>query len=182
MVCRIFRLLGIPVYDADLAARELMNTDPELIASIKTHFGTAAYDAHGQLDRKYIAEIVFKDKNKLNLLNSLVHPATIRDAEQWAQQQRSPYTIKEAALLFESEAFQHLDKIIGVYAPAPLRILRVMKRDGISREEVMNRMSKQLDENIKMRLCHYVIHNDEQQLVIPQVLQLHEKLLRLASQ
>lgn len=182
MVCRIFRLLGIPVYDADLAARELMNTDPELIASIKTHFGTAAYDAHGQLDRKYMAEIVFKDKNKLNLLNSLVHPATIRDAEQWAQQQRSPYTIKEAALLFESEAFQYLDKIIGVYAPAPLRILRVMKRDGISREEVMNRMSKQLDENIKMRLCHYVIHNDEQQLVIPQVLQLHEKLLRLASQ
>lgn len=177
-VCRIFALLGIPVYYADAAAKEIMNTDETLKAQIKQHFGTAIYDNSGLLDRPALGKIVFNDKEKLALLNSLVHPATIRDSEEWAARQTAPYVLKEAALLFETESFHYLDKVIGVFSPQPLRIHRVMKRDQVTRDEVLARIHKQIDETIKMRLCDYVIHNDEQQMVIPQVLALHEQLLQ----
>ncbi|SJZ69861.1 dephospho-CoA kinase [Chitinophaga eiseniae] len=180
-VSKIFELLGVPVYYADERAKDILVRDPELAAAVRQHFGPDTYDAHGALNRKYLGNIVFNDKEKLALLNSLVHPATIRDSNLWASQQTTPYVLKEAALLFESESFHYLDKIIGVYAPQPLRILRVMKRDNVTREEVLARMHKQIDESIKMRLCDYVIRNDEQQLVIPQVLALHQRLLQLAA-
>jgi dephospho-CoA kinase len=180
-VCKIFELLGIPVYYADAAAKDIITRDQELAAQIRQHFGNEAYDTAGNYNRKYIANIVFNDKDKLLLLNSLVHPATIRDSNQWASQQHTPYVLKEAALMFESESFHHLDKVIGVFAPQPLRVHRVMKRDNISRNDVLARIHKQMDETIKMRLCDYVIHNDEQQMVIPQVLALHEKLLHLST-
>jgi len=180
-VAKIFELLGIPVYYADAAAKDIMNRDPELKAQVQQHFGADVYDSNGQLDRKRLGNIVFNDQEKLQLLNSLVHPATIRDSEQWSARQKSPYVLKEAALLFESESFHYLDKIIGVSAPQPLRILRVMQRDKVSRNEVFARMHKQMDETIKMRLCDYVIYNDEQQMVIPQVLRLHEELLAVGS-
>lgn len=171
-VAKVFETLGIPVYYADDAAKRLMNTDPSLKASLLAHFGEATYQ-HGELDRKYLASIVFNDKEKLELLNSLTHPATIRDAAAWMQRQKTPYAIKEAALLFESGAAGPLDKVIGVYAPQPLRIKRVMDRDGLSAEEITKRISRQLDEETKMKLCDHVIVNDEQELVIPQVLKLH---------
>ena len=180
-VAKIFELLGIPVYYADAAAKDIMNRDPELKAQVQQHFGADVYDSSGQLDRKRLGNIVFNDQEKLQLLNSLVHPATIRDSEQWSLRQKSPYVLKEAALLFESESFHYLDKVIGVSAPQPLRILRVMQRDKVSRNEVFARMHKQMDETIKMRLCDYVIYNDEQQMVIPQVLKLHEEMLQLAA-
>jgi len=180
-VAKIFELLGIPVYYADAAAKDIMNRDPELKAQVQQHFGADVYDSNGQLDRKRLGNIVFNDQEKLQLLNSLVHPATIRDSAQWALKQKSPYVLKEAALLFESESFHYLDKIIGVSAPQPLRILRTMQRDKVSRNEVFARMHKQMDETIKMRLCDYVIYNDEQQMVIPQVLKLHEEMLQLAA-
>lgn len=177
LVCRIFEVLGIPVYYADIQARDLMQRDPALISSIRDHFGSGVYDAAGRLNRKYLADRVFRDPERLELLNSLVHPVTIRDAEAWAARQKAPYVLKEAALMFESESFHHMDKIIGVSAPEPLRILRTMRRDGVNREDVLRRMNRQLDERIKMRLCDYVIFNDEVQPVIPQVLRLHETFL-----
>ncbi|MRG45636.1 dephospho-CoA kinase [Chitinophaga sp. SYP-B3965] len=177
-VARIFGLLGIPVYSADDAAKEIMVKDQLLIGQIKDHFGAEAYLPDGSLNRKFISNIVFNDKSQLEKLNSIVHPATIRDSEAWAQRQRSPYVIKEAALLFETESFHHVDKVIGVYAPESLRILRVMKRDGVSRNDVLARMHKQIDDRIKMKLSDHVIYNDEQQMVIPQVLALH-KLFQL---
>ena len=173
-VARIFGLLGIPVYSADDAAKEIMVKDLQLIEEIKAHFGAASYLPDGSLNRKYIADIVFNDKSQLEKLNSIVHPATIRDSESWARKQKSPYVIKEAALMFESESFHHVDKVIGVYAPESLRILRVMKRDGVSRNEVLARIHKQIDDRIKMKLSDHVIYNDEQQMVIPQVLALHK--------
>jgi dephospho-CoA kinase len=177
-VCKVFELLGIPVYYADTAAKEIMHTDGELKLSIQKHFGKDIYGPDDKLDRAALGKIVFNDKERLALLNSLVHPATIKHSEEWSKRQTAPYTIKEAALMFESESFHHLDRIIGVFAPQPLRIQRVMKRDNVTREEVLARINKQIDENIKMRLCDYVIHNDDQQLVIPQVLSIHEILLR----
>lgn len=179
-VAKIFEVLGIPVYYADAAARRLMNEDEELKKNIVAHFGPESYK-DGPLNRPYIAGIVFNDKEKLELLNFLTHPATIRDANEWMRQQTSPYTIKEAALIFESGSAEHLDYVVGVYTPAPLRIQRIMQRDNISREEVLHRMNKQIDETIKMRLCDFVLINDEQQLLTPQVIQLHEKLLALGN-
>lgn len=175
-VARVFETLGIPVYNADTAARRLMNQSTALKASIIRHFGESSY-RQNELDRKYIAGQVFGNPEKLELLNSLVHPVTILDAEEWMKKQSSPYAIKEAAILFESGAAAHLDKVIGVFAPRPLRIKRVMERDGLSEEEITQRIGRQIDENMKMKLCDYVITNDEQELLIPQVLEL-DKLFR----
>jgi dephospho-CoA kinase len=179
-VAKVFEVLGIPVYYADDRAKKLMNENGELKEQVKANFGEAVY-AGGTLNRKILAEMVFTSPEKLQLLNSLVHPATLKDAEAWMEQQTTPYCIKEAALIFESGAHQHLDHVIGVTAPAPLRILRTMHRDGITREEVIARMDKQLDESIKMKLCDFVIKNDEQEMLLTQVLVLHEKLLNLAK-
>lgn len=174
-VAQLFELLGIPVYYADDAAKRLMNTDEELKKAIQSKFGKETYK-NNELDRQYLATVVFNDPDKLNLLNSLVHPVTIRDAEQWFNQQTSPYVIKEAALLFESDAAEKLDYVIGVSAPQSLRIKRVMDRDGVSLEEVMKRLSRQMNEDDKMKQCDFIISNDEKQLIIPQVLELDKKL------
>lgn len=179
-VAQLFEVLGIPVYYADEAAKRLMNTDEELKMAIKKNFGESAYK-NDSLDRQYLASVVFNDSYKLELLNSFVHPATIREAEKWMQQQTTPYIIKEAALLFESGAAEHLDHIIGVDAPLAVRIKRVMDRDGVSRDEVLKRINNQMDENIKLKLCDFIIINDEQQMLIPQALELHQKLLKLAE-
>ena len=173
-VAKVFETLGIPVYYADDRAKHLMNTNSALKASIIQHFGNEAYQ-NGGLNRKYLAAIVFNNKEKLELLNSLTHPITIRDAEEWMKKQATPYTVKEAALLFESGAAKHLDFVIGVYAPQHIRVQRVVHRDHLPVEEVMKRISHQIDEEMKMKLCDFVITNNDQQLVIPQVLALHQK-------
>lgn len=178
-VAKVFEVLGIPVYYADEAAKRIMNEDEQLKQQIIQHFGANAYKDN-QLDRKYIAGQVFDNKEKLNLLNSLVHPATIRDGEDWMRKQTAPYAIKEAALIFESGTQDQLDYVIGVSAPAPLRLLRAMKRDGSTRDQVLARMSKQIQEVIKIRLCDFVIYNDEQQAVVPQVTKLHDHLIGLS--
>jgi dephospho-CoA kinase len=174
-VAKIFEILGIPVYYADNAAKRLMNEDEDLKASIIKHFGTESY-INNQLNRSWIASIVFNNEEKLALLNSLTHPATILDANEWMRKQTSPYIIKEAALLFESRSDAYLDYVIGVSAPAPLRIRRTMQRDHVTEEEVLKRMARQMDEETKMQRCDFIIVNDEQQMVMPQVLALHEKL------
>ncbi len=174
-VARIFEVLGIPVYYADAAARRLMNEDESLRQSIVQAFGAEAYTGH-ELNRSYIANVVFNNPEKMALLNALTHPATIRDAENWMQQQKAPYVLKEAALIFESGSAAGLDYVIGVFAPEALRIQRVMQRDGISREQVKQRMDRQIEESVKMKLCDFVIRNDEQEMLIPQVLKLHQYL------
>lgn len=179
-IAKMFELLGVPVYYADAASKRLYHTNQELMTSLKQHFGEDIYTAD-QLDRQKLAAIVFNDPHKLDLLNRLVHPPTIKDAEDWMQKQTAPYVIKEAALLFESGSVSGLDYVIGVYAPVHLRIKRTMDRDKVSREEVQARMNRQIDEDIKMRLCDYVITNNEQQLVIPQVIELHQQLLKQAT-
>lgn len=174
-VSKIFEVLGIPVYYADDASKRLMNEDETLKEKLRSIFGKETY-TDGQLNRAYLSSIVFNNPEKLSLLNSIIHPATIKDAEEWMLKQTTPYAIKEAALIFESGSQQYLDKVIGVYAPAAVRIHRVMQRDNVTREEVLSRMNKQIDEEMKMRLCDYVITNDEQELLIPQVMKLHEEL------
>lgn len=178
VVANIFKVLGIPVFDADTEAKLIMEKDEQLALSIQKLFGEETY-TDKKLNRKYLANIVFDDPDKLEQLNSLVHPAAILAANTWMSQQTTPYVVKEAALLFESKSASQLDFIIGVYAPKTLRIKRVMERDNATPEKVVARMSRQIDEEEKMRLCDFIVVNNEEQLVIPQVLQLHEKLLSM---
>lgn len=181
-VAAIFEVLGIPVSFADQEARRVMNEDPELRQQIITHFGHEAYNGT-TLNRSWLASRVFTHPDQLETLNSLVHPATMREGDRWMQSMagKSPYVIREAALLFETRAAGYLDFIIGVSAPAALRIHRTMQRDGLTREEVVQRMRNQVDEEIKMMLCDTVIQNDGQQALLPQVLALHQRLLLQAG-
>lgn len=181
-VSKIFEIFGIPVFYADDAAKKVMTTDAELIADLKKAFGEEAYFEDGSLNRKYIAGIVFNDEKKLAKLNSLVHPAVFRAFYTWAAQiQEVPYVVKEAALLFESDSYKMCDKSIMVAAPLELRIKRVMQRDGLSREEILSRNARQLSEEEKIKLADFVIRNDDTELVIPQVLVIHQQLISLAA-
>jgi dephospho-CoA kinase len=180
IVAKIFELLKVPVYYADAASKRLYHTDTDLMEKMKKHFGDEIYSS-GQLNRSKLAEHVFNNPEKLDLLNSLVHPPTIRDAQQWMQQQTAPYVIKEAALIFESGSSEGLDYVIGVYSPLSLRIKRVMERDHISEDEVNARLNRQVNEEIKMRLCDFIVYNNEEKMLIPQVLDLHNKLMALAK-
>jgi dephospho-CoA kinase len=180
-VARIFSVLGIPVFDADSASKNLMSEDEDLKNEIIKHFGNQSYMGK-KLSTKYLAEQVFGDDKKTALLNSIVHPATIQAAEKWMRNQKSPYVIKEAALIFESGSDRMLDKVIGISSPLALRIERTMKRNNLTQQQVQQRINQQMDEDEKMRLCDYVIINDERQMLIPQVLQLHEKLLEMAKE
>jgi dephospho-CoA kinase len=180
-VAGIFNVLGIPVFNADDEAKLMMEKDKELVFSIKEMFGEESY-INGRLNRAYIANIVFNNPEKLNQLNAIVHPATIAAATVWMNNQTNAYAVKEAALMFEAGSATNLDFVIGVYAPQSLRIKRVMERDHVSREEVIARMNRQISETIKMKLCDFVVTNDEQQLLIPQVLALHEKFVKLSQQ
>ena len=175
-VAAIFEILGVPVFYADNAAKQMMNTDPNIIEGIQSLFGESSY-VNGIYNREYVASVVFKDTEKLKALNELVHPITIAAAEEWMQSQNTPYCLKEAALIFESHAQNKLDLIIGVYASPEVRIKRIVQRDQLNEDQVIARMSKQMNEDDKMRLCDYVILNDESQLLIPQVVALHEILL-----
>jgi dephospho-CoA kinase len=179
-VAKVFELLDVPVYYADEASKRLYHSNEQLKASLSEHFGTDIYEA-GQLNRSKLAAIVFNDPQKLTLLNQLVHPLTISDAQEWMNHQTTPYVIKEAALLFESGSAKGLDFVIGVHAPVALRIKRAMDRDRLSREEVISRANRQINDVIKMKLCDFVIENNDLELVIPQVLEIHEKLKTLAE-
>lgn len=177
-VAHIFEVLGIPVYYADAASKRLMNDDEKVKADIINAFGKEVYSDE-KLDRKYLSEIVFKDEKKLEILNSIVHPATLLDAAEWMKKQTALYAIKEAALIFESGSNKALDFVIGVESPRPLRLQRAMKRDNITHHQAMARIDKQMDEETKIGLCDFVIVNDEQQMVTPQVLALHQKFLKM---
>ena len=182
IVSKLFELIGIPVFYADDAAKILMVTDEELVAGIKQTFGSESYLDDKTLNRKHIADIVFNDEAQLAKLNALVHPAVFRAFDSWAEQEVKdgvPYVLKEAAVLFESSSYKFCDKTIMVTAPLDLRVKRVMHRDNITKEEVLNREARQFTEEKKIQLADYVIKNDESELVIPQVLKLHQEFIGL---
>lgn len=176
IVAKVFETLGIPVFDADAYAKNILISNEEIQQKIIHLFGEQAYE-NGQLNRAYIANIVFNDPNKLAELNGIVHPATIEGANNWMKKQVTPYMIKEAALIFEAGAEKYLDIVIGVFAPKDIRIQRIMQRDKISKEQAEARMKNQMDDREKMKLCDHVIINDEQQLIIPQVCNIHDIIL-----
>ena len=182
LVSRIFQQLGVPVYDADSRAKELMVTDSILVGQIKKEFGTQSYSSDGGIDRTLLAQTVFNDPVKLEKLNRMVHPRVAEDYNHWVEQHRdNPYVIKEAALIFEAGSWKGLDKVIVVASPVGLRMKRILSRDTHrTANDVQAIINNQMPEEEKLKRADFVITNDESQLVIPQVLQLHEQLVRMS--
>ena len=181
-VCQIFATLGIPIYYADTRAKELMISDSDVIHQIKNLFGEDAYDENGHLNRKLIAEKAFHDKNLLQQLNAIVHPAVFQDTLNWYQTHHNKaYTLYEAAIMFESGSYKLLDKVITVFAPLEDRITRTMKRDTISRKEVLERIDKQMPEEEKIERADFIIYNDHSQPLIEQVLTIHRHIMVISK-
>lgn len=174
-VSSIIKVLGFPVYNSDARSHELVNTDPQIILKIKESFGEEVYE-DGILNRKALAAIVFKDRSKLEELNGIIHPAVADDFIAWKHTQKSKLTFKEAAILFESGAYRMVDKVILVTAPEQIRIERVVRRDGVDETMVKERIANQWSDEEKEKLTDYIISADDKQLVIPQVLNILEKL------
>ena len=176
LVCDMFKVYGIPVYDADSEARKLMENDETIIRLVKKEFGEESY-TDNKLNRSFISKQVFADFHKLHLLNAITHPVIIQHSQEWMNNQNAPYVIKEAALIFESGSAKGLDVVIGIDAPYSLRVQRVVQRDGLSREEILKRNEQQIDQDMKMKLCDFIIINDNKESLIKQVDELHKKLL-----
>ena len=178
LVCSILEKFGVPVYYADTEARRLMNTDEELHRNIVDVFGREVYSGNS-LNREVLADKVFGDQVMLAKLNALVHPAVRKDYSHWVELQKSaPYVVEEAAILFESGASKFLDTTVLIYAPEMVRILRVMQRDGVDEESVRRRMKHQMDEEEKKKLADQIIYNDEKEMLLPQIVELHNRILK----
>jgi dephospho-CoA kinase len=179
LISAIFKVLGVPVYDADTHARTLMSTDPVLIHQIIREFGDGAYN-DGILNRAYLSNLTFGNKERLELLNSFVHPRVGADYATWSDMHKEfPYVLREAALMYESNAHLTVEKMIVVSAPEDLRIRRVGSRDPQRGEDQIRAIiGNQLPEEEKLKRADYIIINDDKTMVIPQVLKLHEEFLK----
>jgi len=179
IVSKIFKILGIPVYDADARAKFLMTHDSAVIKEIKLNFGDDAYLQDGNLNRKYIAKHIFVGGEKYEIINKIVHPAVALDFEKWStSHEDATYVLKEAALLFESDSYKNLDYIITVLAPIALRIERVLIRDQHrTKDDVKNIISIQMKDEDKISKSQFIITNDNSQLILPQVFKINDFLI-----
>lgn len=181
-VCRIFQILGIPIYSADDRAKWLMANDPELKAGISNAFGTESYLEDGRVNRAFLAEKVFSDPEEIKQINALVHPAVGKDFQTWAENQNTSYILKEAALLFETDSYRALDKTINVSSPLKIRVARILMRDPHRSEAQINHIiDQQMPDDEKNEKADFVIKNTDNKLLIPQVLDIHHKLQMLAD-
>lgn len=179
-VARVFNVLGVPVFEADTEAKRLMQDDPAVREAVIARFGPEVYP-NGRLDRARLASIVFGDAEKISALNAIVHPAVRTAFAAWAKEQKGSYVLMEAALMAENDGHRAFDSVIHVSSPEELRIQRVIARDGSAEEEVRARMRHQASEEQRQLIAHFTIRNDDTELVIPQVLAIHEQLFNLAT-
>lgn len=176
-VCRVFGVLGIPVFSADAEAKEVMDIDTGIILRINTIVGKNLY-ANGRLDRVELAKLIFNNNRLLEKVNSLVHPVVFSRFREWENKQTAPYVIMEAAILFESGSPEVVDRIITVIAPIEERVSRVIHRSNLTRVQVMERMRNQMSDNERIKQSDYVIQNSENDLIIPAVLKIHDDILK----
>lgn len=175
-VARMFELLNVPVYYADQEAKRLMTSSADLKLGIRQLFGEGAY-INDRLNRGYIADIVFRDKEKLKALNALVHPEVRKDFLHWVDIQDAPYVIQENPLIFEKNDQGSFDKVIVVTADKEVRIQRIIERDGLSKDQVLDRMANQLDDAKKTELADFLIYNETLAHTKIQVNAIHQQLL-----
>ena len=179
-VCRVFNVLRVPVFSADREAQLIMETDNTIIKSINSIAGKDLY-INGNLDRMALAKIIFNDNTLLEKVNLLVHPAVFDRFSHWVLEQTTPYVIMEAAILFESGASKFVDRVATVVAPVVQRVERVIHRNKLSREQVMERMRNQMDDETRIRLSDYVISNSENDMIIPAILKIHDDILTIIN-
>jgi dephospho-CoA kinase len=175
-VCKIFKLLGVPVFEADLVAKTLVNSNTEIRNGLIQFFGKDIYSRDGRINRKMLANLIFNDDLLMEKVNRLVHPVVRNEYLNWIKQQNSAYIIHEAAILFESGFYEMTDYTILVSAPNELRIERVTHRDLITPEMVKSRMLKQWTDEEKRKLASFELVNDNKKLLIPQILEIDKKL------
>lgn len=183
MVCRILETMQVPVYYADDAAKRLMAEDEKLKAQIRETFGQESYSNSGELNRSFLAEKVFHNPDQLKRLNVLVHPAVFRDTARWMET-LSPdtlYAVKEAALFFETGSNQQMGVMVTVAADEAIRIKRIMDRDGVTEQQVRERMQNQWPQEEKIKQSDTVIWNNPGDFLVPQVFELHRALLEKAN-
>jgi dephospho-CoA kinase len=172
----VFSALGIPVFEADRIAKELMNTSEEIHEKLVNLFGASVYLPDQTIDRKYLAGIVFNNPSLLAQLNAIVHPVVRQTFFDWCDKQKSPYIIHEAAILFESGFYKMMDKTITVVTSENERIQRVMKRDGLTLELVKERIRNQWTDEERIKLADFVIGNNDNELIIPQIIEIDKKI------
>jgi len=175
-VCKVFSVFGIPVFSTDRVARNIMENNKHIIRNINAIAGKDLYSS-GSLDRTALATLIFNNDSLLEKVNSLVHPVVFEQFIKWEKEQTAPYVIMEAAILFESGASKLVDKIATIVAPEEERMNRVIQRSRLSRQQVMERMKNQLDDESRIRLSDYVIYNSENDMIIPSILKIHEDIL-----
>ena len=177
-VSNILKNLGVPVFSSDEEGRKILNENDQAKREVIAAFGNDMYNSQGELDRKRMANLVFNDPRSLEELNLIVHPKVNEAFEDWCHEhEKSPYIIKEAAILLETGAYHDLDKIVNVFAPKELRIERVMKRDSANQEDVLRRMRFQYSEEERNELADFIVMNEKDTDLLPQVMELHEILL-----
>jgi len=176
-VCRVFNVLGVPVFSADAEARDVMDIDTGIMLRINTITGKNLYE-NGNLDRTELARLIFNNDRILEKVNALVHPAVLSRFREWEKKQEAPYVIMEAAILFESGAFKTVDRILTVVAPMEERVNRVIHRSNLTREQVMERMRNQMDDNQRIERSNYVINNSENDMIIPEILRIHKDIMK----
>jgi len=187
-VCEVFKVLGIPVFNSDEEARNVMVQNPSLVEKIRSHFGQDIYFKNGDLDRNRLSSLVFKDPEKLSLLNALVHPAVFEAFDQWIipyenlGKEQIPFVIKEAALMFESKSYLQNSFNVLVWAPLEIRIKRIKERENWDEEKIMARIKNQWPENEKIKLSDYLIYNDEKHSLNRQVMVLFNLFKKMAIQ
>lgn len=177
LVCEVFKRLGIPVYNADNEAKNILNSNTEVRKSIENYFGQDIYE-NNSLNKKKLAEIIFNNKEAIQKINSIVHPVVRQNFIDWCKQyEDKTYVIEEAAILFESGAYKELDYTINVFAPEQIRIQRVIERDKATIEDVKNRMQNQMNDDERVKLANFTIINDGTRMIIPQILEIHSKIV-----
>lgn len=177
-VCKVFEVLGIPVFLADLEARKIMDNNTEIIRQINSVADTDLYTG-GNLDRQRLASLIFNDKLLLEKINSIIHPVVFANFAGWTANQQAPYVIMEAAILFESGGYKLVDRVATVIAPLEERIERIVQRNRLTRDQIMERVRNQMDDDSKIRLSAYVIRNSENDMIIPAILEIHQDILNL---
>ena len=178
VVCKIFATLGIPIYYADSEAKKITNTNKTIRARLISNFGKDIYLPSGKLNKPKLSGIIFKNKQALQKVNSIIHPIVREHYHKWLlEHQKEPFTIKEAAILFETGTYKELDKIITVICPKEIRMKRIQDRDNISKEEIIRKINNQLSDDERIQRSDYIIYNDEKQLLIPQVLNNYELII-----
>ncbi len=176
-VCRVFNVLGIPVFYSDSEAKAIMNNDLSVRSKINAIAGKDLF-LNGNLDREELAKIIFNDEELLRRVNALIHPLVFQNFIQWTDMQTAPYVIMETAILFESGASELVDKVLTVVAPLDQRIERTVKGNQLTREQVMDRIRNQMDDDVRVKNSDYIIYNSENDMIIPSVLRIHGDLLR----